>query len=555
MKKEELSAKMSAATEAEQRSLEERKPPRALEKAKAKGNAPDAGKPAPTAAAVSVHDTTPRQTEQVFALLSENPSPGLVLYGGKLHRIAHREGQALLEAHTRESLLGHIGRAVVFVKRSRDDEWHECNPPARLMDDILSLPDYPDGIPCVRWIKSTPILTADGRLVSASGLYPEHQTYLALDPALEGIALPEKITEADLAHAAELLLDPFQDLPVEEESVANLVALLFTMVFREWIEGVTPLFIIDANVAGTGKGLLASALSMIAFGREMDFSPANVSSDELRKRLFAVAAQGAPLHILDNIEQTVWSPELAAWLTAPKYSDRKLGESAVFTYPNTLIILGTGNNVALGGDIRRRVVLIRMVSAHARPEERADFRYPNLVGHVQKKRRSLLQALYTVAAAWLRAGRAVPQSAPQMGSFQPWADFSAGILDTLGAIGLLDNRYLLKVRDQDAEEYETMLSRTRRIFGTGEFTAKELAQQLDGEDFPSCIGARRHGSITKSLGRMLTRIEGRAFGDEEFAVRHHRTVDKTKHYRIESREDRAAAPRVIANTNNETMED
>lgn len=525
MDKDELKKMMNDAEEAEKQAQAERSKQRAA--ARGKGDEP------PAADAVSVHLPITQQTELVFVALAKSPRVGLVLYGGRPHRIARRDGKTVLEAHSRESLRGYIARTVGFKKRSKDDGWHETNPTLALMDDILTLPEYPEGVPVVRWIKSTPLLVGEGELIAESGLYPEYQTYLNLDATLAGLKIPQAVSAEDLDSAVETLLDVFRDFPVQEDSVANLVALIFTAVFREWIDGVTPLFIVDANTRGTGKGLLVSVVSIIAYGREMTFSPANVNSEELRKRLFSVGAQGDPMHALDNVEQTIWSPELAAWLTAPYYSDRKLGESTVQTFPNTLILVGTGNNVRLGGDIQRRSVLIRLNSEVARPEERDDFVYPELLAHVKRKRRRILRAVYTIAAAWLRQGKPVPASAPAMGSFQPWADFAAGILHTVGATGLLMNREQLRARDQDEEDHETMLVRARAVFGEKEFTAKELVSALDPEDFPTALGGGRLISVTKAMGRLLTRIEGRAFGDERLLVRYIRSVDKTKHYRID----------------------
>jgi len=481
---------------------------------------------------VSVHLTIPKQAELVMAGLAKAPSIGFVVCGDRAHRLVHREGVVLYEAHTRDSLRGHIARHLRFEKRDKERNWQPCNPSKELVDDLLALPDYPKSIPRVRWIKSTPLLTAEGNLISTSGLYPEHETYLQLDPALEGMQLPAEADLERLQREGSRLLAPFRDFPVEPDSVAPLLALLFTMLFREWISGVTPMFIVDANTKGSGKGLLISALSVIAFGREMDFSPGNVSSDELRKRLFAVAAQGAPMHVLDNIEKTVFSPELAAWLTAPRYTDRKLGESTVCTYPNTLIVIGTGNNVEFGGDIPRRVALIRLKSTHPRPEERSGFHYADLLEHLRLNRRKLLRSAYTIMAAWLRQGRPVPEDRDMMGSFQPWADFGSGILHILDAKGLLDNRVHLRARDRDEDEFETMLLRAQQVFGDGEFTAKELWEKLDPEDVPAVLSqARLHH--TKSMGRLLTRIEGRAMGESHLFVRHVRTMEKTKLYRIE----------------------
>lgn len=530
MNKAELKKLMDAELAAEQDALKGRskRPPAGSAKRSHNGN-----DDAPAPEEVSVHLPIPQQTELVFLALEKSKGPGLVLHGGKLGRVVQRAGRAILEEHTRESLRGHLARSVRFMKKSREEGWRETNPSLQLMDDILTLPQYPATVPVVRMIKSSPLLTAKGELVATSGLYPEHEVYLDLDPTLEGLRLPEKITAEQLDAAVETLLDPFQDFPVEPESVGNLFGLVFTMVLRELIDGVTPLFIVDANTRGTGKGLLVSVASMIAYGREADFSPSNVSSDELRKRLFAVFRQGLPLHVLDNIEKVVWSPELSAVLTSGSYADRVLGASEQSSYLNNLIIIGTGNNTRLGGDIPRRTVLIRLTSVHPRPEERKDFVYPDLLGHVRANRRKILRSVYTIAAAWLRAGRPVPKSAPAMGSFQPWSNFAAGILDVVGATGLLENRDQLRARDHDEEEHETMLTRARQSFGTKEFSARELVSVLDPDDHPAALSGGRLHSINKAMGHLLTRIEGRAFGDEHLLVRHVRTVDKIKHYRVE----------------------
>jgi len=482
---------------------------------------------------VPVELPLPRQAELVFQALGTIPSPGLVQHGSGLSRVVRRAGRLLLESHTRESLRGHVARNVRFVKTDSQGNKRDTNPSLGLMDDLLSLPAYPDCIPVVRSIKSSPLLTEHGNLITTSGLYPQYQVYLDLDPVLEGMTIPDTVTDDDLAAAVETLLDPFRDFPVEPDSVGNLFGLLFTMVLRELIDGVTPLFIVDANRPGAGKGLLVSAASMIAYGRDADFSPANVASDELRKRLLAVFRQGVPLHVLDNIEQVIWSPELSAMLTSMHYADRLLRVNEMPAYQNNLILIGTGNNVRLGGDIPRRTVLIRLESPCARPEERGDFTYPQLLPYLRTSRRDILQAVYTIASVWMRAGRPMPEETPAMGSFQPWANFAAGLLGVVGATGLLENRNQLRARDLDEEEYETMLYRARAHFGNGEFTARQLCGALDPDDLPTALGNSPQVNLAKRMGRLLTRIEGRILGTEQLRVRHLRTVDKTKYYGVE----------------------
>ncbi|MBI1320204.1 MAG: hypothetical protein GC168_14850 [Candidatus Hydrogenedens sp.] len=519
MRKQELKEKMAQETRAEEASRPAGKHPASIRR-------PDA---------VSIHQTVPEQTGQVLDVLAAEPDHGFVLYGGRPFRIVHRSGRAALEEHTCESLLGYVGRRVGFQRRGKDGEWMATDPSRKLADDILSLPEFPDGIPRVHWVKSNPLLTADGELIAASGLHPEHGTYLDLPPELEGMTLPAVINRKVLLRARDTILDPFHDFPVHEDSVADLVALLFTMVLRERVEGVTPLFIVDANVPGTGKGLLCKVLSLIAYGHEGEFSPADVAPDELRKRLFALVSSGALMHVLDNAERRIWAPELAAFLTSEFYGDRRLGESTYATYPNHVVLIVTGNNVQVGGDIRRRCALIRLASDHPSPEERTDFRHANLLAYVREHRRKILRAVYTLAAKWLRDGRPLPEAVPTLGSFEAWVSFCSGLLHTADATGLLESRAELRARDHDAEEYELMLSRAHDRFGGDAFTARDLASALDPDERPTVLFAPHGGDLNKRMGRLLTRIAGRAFGEDGLTIRDAGKVDKTKRYRVDVR--------------------
>ena len=487
---------------------------------------------------VLVHLTIPEQTDLVLEALAESPDPGFVLCAGVPHRVLQIEDRTVLQAHKRETLRGHVARRVNFVRLGKQDLRIPTDPPRSVIDDILALPSYPAGIPSLDSIKHTPLLTDDGELIATSGLHPEHRVFLALDPSLEGMSLPTEITEEDMEKAVEVISDPFVDFPLDADSGANLLGLLFAMVFRECIDGLTPLFIVDANRASTGKGMLTSVLSTIAYGSVAPFGSGNVGSEELRKRLFALASQGTRFHVLDNVERSVLSPELSAFLTADRREDRKLGTSETQSFPKQMIIALTGNHIRLGGDIARRTVLIRLHNEHDCPEERSGFKHDPLIPYVLHRRSDILRAMYTVAAAWHRGGRRIPQDTPRMGSFQEWANFSSGILDTLGCTGLLDNWDQVRKRDTDAEEYALMLLRGRQRFGDRAFTAYELLGALGPEEVPCWVAQKSGGSPSKSMGRLLIRIEDRVFGEDRLAIRASGKQDHIRRYRIESRRDR-----------------
>lgn len=485
-------------------------------------------------------------TDLVMAQLVKQPEPGLVLYGGVPHRIVRRTERGgarhIIQQHNEESLLGHVARRVEFVKRGKDERWQLADPPARVIRDLLALPCYPEGIPCVDHIKSVPLMTDDGELIATSGLHPEYRVFLALDPALEGMRLPKKITKEDIYDAVAVISDPFVDFPFDEPSSANVIGMLFAMVFRECVGGLTPLFVLDANSASTGKTTLASVLSVIAYGHDAKFGSGNVNSEELRKRLFALAAQGTRFHVLDNVERIIWSPELSAFLTAPNWEDRKLGVSETYTFPNNMLIALTGNHVRIGGDIWRRTVLIRLRNESERPEQTVAYTHEPIIPYVLTERANILRAMYVVLAAWHQGGRLVPEWVPRMASFQEWANFSAGILDTIGFQDeLLGNRDEVRGRDTDAEEYALMLVRGRQQFGARPFFAKELLSALEPEDMPTCVGASAQGSLTRRMGRLLVRIEDRSFGDEGLTIRAAGEENHTRRYRIESREERTPA--------------
>jgi hypothetical protein len=577
--KNEIEKKMREASEAEAKKA---RPPRADAAGTADSNGAPPGKsgakPKPAKGepggvpdgAIPVHLTLSEMADLVLGELEQKPEPGLLLYGGVPHRIVRREEQGgirpHIQIHTEDSLRGHVARRVEFVRQGKDERWTPANPPMHLIKDLLTLPEYPPGIPRLDYIKNVPLLTDDGELIATSGLHPEHRVFLSLDSALEGMRLPQKISQKDIERAVAVILDPFVDVPLDEPSSANVIGMLFAMVFRECVGGLTPLFALDANRASAGKGTLASILSAIAYGHEARFSSGNIGSEELEKRLLAQCARGTLFHVLDNVERIVWSPELSAFLTAPMWEGRKLGYSEMCCFPNRMVIALTGNHVRVGGDVARRTVLIRLRDERERPEETPSYTHEPIIPYVLSQRANILRAMYVVLAAWHRGGRLVPKDAPRMGSFQEWVNFSAGILETMGGCAdLLGNREEVRGRDSNAEEYALMLRRGRQHFGSAPFLAKELWSVLATEDVPTCVssgassgassgmGSGTGGSAIKRMGRLLVRIEDRAF-DDGLTLRAAGEENHTRRYRIESREDRAAAPRVIDN-DKEAMED
>lgn len=531
MEKEELKQKMKEAEEAE-----------------AAAPGPAAAKPAkrspPQGEAIDVDRPSLEVLDDVIDRIAERVDRAIIVTGGKLSRVAVRGRARVIEQHTRDSIHIAVADQLTFVRwNSRAKCYEECDPPSKVLDLLLALDRFPGEFPRVDRIQESPLFTAEGQLLVKNGVYPDHRVYLWLPKSLRGIRLPDRITEADIEAAVETIWEPFADFDIRDEgSAANLLAMVFTLVLRGLVDGVVPLFVISGNQPGVGKGLLCRLASIIAFGREADFSPGNTSSDELRKRAFALALEGAVFTVLDNVEARLWSSDLAAWLTAPVFRDRILGETTTAACENTMVFGATGNNFQIGGDLARRAVLVELESEHAAPAERDDFKHEDVVEYVRENRARILEAVFTIAAAWIRKGCPVPDNAPRMGSFEGWSAMLAGLLDTAGVEGFLENRHRLRGHDADAEEMHLLLTRAHEAFAERPFSARDLAGVLAPDEVPTRVGRATESTLPKALGHLLTRIAGRPYGPEALVIhRLEKQVDHRSLYQVERRARRKAA--------------
>jgi DNA polymerase-1 len=168
---------------------------------------------------------------------------------------------------------------------------------------------------------------------------------------------------------------------------------------------------------------------------------------------------------------------LAAILTAEKYSDRLLGGNKLICVTNRFTQVALGNNVQVRGDMKRRVVPSRLVPDVEHPDDRADFRYPDLDGWVRDHRGELLGAVLTIWRNWIAKGR--PEASTGMGSFERWARAVGGALHAAGIRGFRANttEWLSYSEDDDGGWMEH-LTQLRRRFGDRWFTVSAVADAV-----------------------------------------------------------------------------
>ncbi|MFO0839079.1 MAG: hypothetical protein U1D55_11215 [Phycisphaerae bacterium] len=346
--------------------------------------------------------------------------------------IIRAKGAAMITALPAANLRERMTRYAAFTKLDRQGEEVPAHPPVWLVSAVDARGDWP-GIRHLLGVSDAPVLRADGSIKQTPGYDPA--TGVLYEPATVFPEIPDGINIDDAHAAMTALLDVVCDFRFEsEEHKAAWLAGLLTPLARFAFEGPTPLFLIDANVRGAGKGLLAQTIGWIVLGREMPVSSYAHDSDEMRKKITAIAIAGDRMLLFDNLEGMFGNDALDRALTSTRWKDRILGKSQEIELPLIPAWYATGNNVQVAADTTRRIIHVRLDVLDEHPEDRTGFKHPNLLPWIAEYRGVLLTRAITILAAYCRAGRPSQNLTP-FGSFERW---SAIVREAVVWVGLPD---------------------------------------------------------------------------------------------------------------------
>lgn len=356
----------------------------------------------------------------------------------------------------------------------------------------------------------SPFVRPDGTVCATSGYDQATSTYLLLTEDVEGIEVPEHPTDQQIEHARSLLVDdllegfPFPD----EASLANAVATLLTPFIRSTVS-LSPLAVVDAKQAGTGKNLFADTLMLVHEGKRAVPLPFHPEDEERRKFLTTVFSEGKSIFIFDEAHK-IQGVSLARALTSPVWCDRVLGGNTMAQYPNNVTWLSLGNQVTVLGDMARRSYRVRLSyegeSPEARPAE--DFKHPELKQWIMENRAALVVACLTLCRAWWSRGKPAAPCDARMGSFESWQATVGGILHVAGVKGFLEGMAEWRSEsDYERSDWGAHLAWLYRSFPS-EFTTGEVARKL-GEDKraepPHGMEDTSKPGYTRELGRAYAR--------------------------------------------------
>lgn len=430
----------------------------------------------------------------------------------------------LIDTYPPSILRETLARRIKWEKwDSRADDWIPSRPPPWCIAALMDHGAWP--VPTLMGLVEAPVLRADGSILTASGYDTETGLYLLGDLAVD---VPERPTQDDAQDAAARVLEIVHDVPfASPEHRASWLAAALTPFVRWAFRGPAPLFLVDANVRGAGKGLCCDLIGILATGRVMH--PSSTPADdpeEMRKFIGSVVQRGSSLVLLDNVAGRLGCAPLESALTTTDFADRELGTQKQITGMLMATWFATSNNAALSSDMVRRTQHIRLDCPDERPENRTGFRFDNVREHTRQHRAALVSDLLTILRAWVVAGR--PRPVRLLGSFEGWSGIVpqavvfAGLPDPCSTSAELEER-----ADDAMADLRPVL--THWPYGADGapiwFRASELVERATREGIDLFAEALRGLFVggkppsPKGLGKILSRHARRRVGGRMLEVR------------------------------------
>lgn len=444
------------------------------------------------------------------------------------------DGMPVVAGLKPEHLRERIGKAARWLRISKQNHLESAMVPPWVPKTLLERDSW--SFPILSGVSNTPILRIDGTIHDRPGYDPKSR--MIYDPAGERWpAIQAEPTADDAGHALRDLAEPFCDFPfVADSDRSAMIAFVLSVLARSAIDGNVPLFGISANTPGSGKGLGVEVCSIIATGEKAShMTPVN-DDNEMRKRLFAIAIAAPRLANIDNVDGDLGCASLDAALTASSISDRVLGASEVRSIPLTTVFSATGNNLTYRGDLARRVVPVEIDPGVENPEDRTNFRHPNLEAYVRMNRPRLVVAALTLLRAFILAGKP-SHGQPSKGSFGAWDRLIRGAIMWSGGADPLGGVERLRQRgDASIERISALLVAWEAAFGQLEVTVAEAIRRASEgselRDAMNAFGAKDRAINAQLLGTRLSKLRGRIVGGRSFEDSEDVTRDGVRRWKV-----------------------
>ena len=465
-----------------------------------------------------------RNTDEISKYLSEQ---GEVYERGTALLIVQQDGQTKLLNTAGVKYL--VGTACTLV---RHDNQSKTLKTIDLTDTISQLILSRGGAGVFKKLAgviTAPTMTNEGRIVSAAGYDEKTGLLLQVDHEFPAPHINKRPNVQELQEAFNTLYEPVKDFPFDGDvSRSCLIAAMITAVVRPCLP-TSPAFGFDAPTQGSGKTKLAQCVAALGSGRVEPLFPPPTEDEETRKKITTALTKGRSVVIFDNMETQLKSPVLASFLTARVWSDRLLGGNTEIEADNRILVLITGNNLSLAGDIVRRMLTIRIdPQLEASEVWKREFAIDPL-DYIIRNRQQLVASVLTILSGYKNAGR--PKVAlGSLASFEQWDEAVRQPLVWLsqqGIGGLCDPTIRLSeaaATDPDTLRLTSLAQIWHRKYGSAPQQLNGIAISSDFEDILKEIATDRQGKVnTKIIAAYLRHRVGKIVDGFRFERVHGRS--------------------------------
>lgn len=430
--------------------------------------------------------------EALEALLNSNlDDPEVFHRGGRLCQVRADElSQLKIEELTQHGVRSRLSRAADWykwglegTKKNKQSVKRNITVPLHVTQYIMATEDLGQ-FHALQGIVNHPVLRDDGTWHSLPG-YDPHTQYYVNPESVRGLeSYKMTVDQAKALIFDELLFDfPFES----DASKANAIAFALNPLIRTLVKDApTPLFVFDAPMSRTGKGLLVDTLHRVVTGLPVTVSTPAENEEEWEKRLITSLIAGTEIIFYDEVETSVskklQSGKLRAAITSNQFGGRMLGSNTNISVPVRCTWVIAGNTVLLEEQLLNRSVFITLVSDAENPEDRdpSQFKH-NLPSWATENRNELLSALMTFINEWIQQGS--KRADARMAGFEDWVSITAGILKAVGIPGLLGNRKDIMQRvNTGREEIKAFVEAVVAEFDETPWFPKEVAHIATYDD-------------------------------------------------------------------------
>ena len=421
-------------------------------------------------------------------------------------------------------LIEQMGRAAywykVVVKKRENKKVRVPLDPREIYARTLLCRNGEWRFPPLRGCIVTPTMTLDGRLIQQAGYDVESQLLVNIGKE-EFPVVSDKPTKDDAVSALKELANPFREFPFRGAgSRAVVLSGMLTSLIRMSLR-TSPLHAMDSPTPGNGKSLLAETIGILATGVLPPAMSQGKSPEEDEKRLSTVLHYGDPVIHLDNCERPITGDFLCSILTQEVVQARILGESERRVLPSTSLVIASGNNLLLAGDVTRRSIIARIDSQVERPDERVFTFCPRV--ETRRDRITMVKAGLTILKAYHESGR--PEKLRPMGSFEDW-EIVRGALVWLGEADPVETRAAIYAADPVREELIEIADLWDKAFKERKVYVQDIDRNIAGAKEVNDLKTKfieaccRSGVWSgKSVGRWLMRNKERIVNGKFFTFK------------------------------------